>query len=236
PDLHVQEAVNAIRQQCPKADPQVLCDHVEIQDPQWQMAIEGYIGGNRFGILVQPEYEAEAIRIVRRLTGKQRNKAKVIQGEQARKDADKLTVPEDSIFHVMRFSHRIAEHYLKASYASVLRVDDADSLRLTRRGVTVDGMGSGNYALFRCDIDDSQLFFGEAARERNLNAQRTELKKVQQAWQQADDSYRAAKSLYDQVKRFQHLEWMVIANNLLDAQRQLHDIEKTLASLDLSDH
>ena len=232
----VQEALKAIRQQCPKADPRVLCDHVEIHDPQWQMAIEGYVGGNRFGILVEPEYEAEAIRIVRRLAGKQRNKAKVIQGEQARRDAEKMTVPEDSIFQVMRFSHRIAEHYLKASYASVLRVDDAESLRLTRRGVTVDGMGSGNYALFRCDIDDSHLAFGEAARERNLKAQRLELEKVQQACQQADESYRAVKSLHDQVRRFQRLEWVAIANSLLDAQRQLHDIDKTLASLDLSDH
>lgn len=232
----VQEALKAIRQQCPKADPRVLCDHVEIQDPQWQMAIEGYIGGNRFGILVEPEYEAEAIRIVRRLAGKQRNKAKVIQGEQARRDADKLSVPEDSIFHVMRFSHRIAEHYLKASYAQVLRVDDAESLRRTRRGITVDGMGSGNYALFRCDIDDGQLTFGEAARERNLRAQRQELEKVQQACQQADDSYRSVKSLHDQVKRFQRLEWVTVANSLLDAQRQLHDIEKALANLDLGDH
>ena len=232
----VQEALKAIRQHCPKADPRVLCDQVEIQDPQWQMAIEGYIGGSRFGILVEPEYEAEAIRIVRRLAGRQRNKAKVIQGEQARRDAEKISVPDDSIFHIMRFHHRIAEHYLKASYASVLRVDDVESLRLTRRGVTVDGTGSGNYALFRCDMDDSQLVFGEAARERNLNAQRQELEKVQQAWQQANDNYRAVKSLHDQVKRFQHLEWVTVANNLLDAQRQLHDIDKTLASLDLSDH
>ena len=32
----------------------------------------------------------------------------------------------------------------------------------------------GNYALFRCDIDDSQLVFG-AARERNLRAQEQRL-------------------------------------------------------------
>src|SRR5690606_1903396 len=170
----VQEALKAIRQHCPQADPRVLCDHVEVQDPDWQMAIEGYIGGNRFGILVEPEYEAEAIRIVRRLPGRQQ-KAKVIQGEQARRDAEKLALPQDSIFHVLRFSHRTAEHYLKASYGNVVRVRDADTLRLTRRGVTVDGMGSGNYALFRCDIDDGLLVFGEEARQRNLRAQQATL-------------------------------------------------------------
>ena len=118
------EALAAIRRECPKADPRVLCDHVEVTDPDWQMAIEGYLGGARFGILVEPEFEAEAIRILRR-TGARRNRARVIQGEQARRDAERQSLPEDSIFHVLRFSHGVAEHYLRASYGSVVRVPDA---------------------------------------------------------------------------------------------------------------
>ena len=59
----VEEALQAIRQHCPQADPRVLCDHVEVQDPEWQMAIEGNIGGARFGILVESKFEAEAIRL-----------------------------------------------------------------------------------------------------------------------------------------------------------------------------
>src|SRR5690606_17670577 len=45
---YVEDALRAIRQQCPGADPRVLCDHVEVLDADWQMAIEGYIGGSRF--------------------------------------------------------------------------------------------------------------------------------------------------------------------------------------------
>ncbi len=232
----VEIAIQAIRQHCPQAEPRVLCDHVEVQDPQWQMAIEGYIGGARFGILVEPQYEAEAIRIVRRLAGKQRNRARVIQGEQARRDAENIHLPDDSLFHSLRFSHRTAEHYLKASYGTVIRVDDADTLRTTRRGITADGLGSGNYALFRCDLDDSQLVFGEAARERNLLAQRNALMELQESYQRSADDYRSVKNLYDQVKLFQPLNWVSTATQLLDAQRQLQETEKALDNLDLSDH
>ncbi|MBF1802678.1 ATP-binding protein [Alloalcanivorax profundimaris] len=232
----VEIALQAIRQECPQAQPRVLCDHVEVADPHWQMAIEGYIGGARFGILVEAEYEAEAIRIVRRLAGKQRNRARVIQGEQARRDAEKLSLPDDSLFHALRFSHRTAEHYLKASYGSVARVDDADALRTTRRGITADGLGSGNYALFRCDLDDGQLVFGEGARERNLNAKRDERLELEEHYQRAAQDYQAVKQLHDQVQAFQPLHWIAAAGQLLDAQRQLQETENALADLDLSDH
>lgn len=232
----VEEALQAIREQCPQADPRVLCDHVEVQDPEWQMAIEGYLGGARFGILVEPDYEAEAIRVVRRLAGRQRNKARVIQGEQARRDAEKAALPAESIFHVLRFSHRTAEHYLKASYGNVVRVGDAETLRRTRRGITSDGLGSGNYALFRCDLDDSQLVFGETARERNLYAQRNALMDVQESYRHASDDYQAVRQLQQQVLEFKPLDWVDTVTHLLQCQRQLSDTEQALANLDLSDH
>ncbi|MFT7131057.1 MAG: hypothetical protein ACI89U_003184, partial [Gammaproteobacteria bacterium] len=54
----VATALEAIRTQCPAAKPTVLCDFIEITDPKWQMAIEGYLGGARFSIIVEPEHEA----------------------------------------------------------------------------------------------------------------------------------------------------------------------------------
>lgn len=233
---YVEEAVLAIKNQCSQADPRVLCDHVEIVDSAWQMAIEGYIGGARFGILVEAEHEAEAIRIVRRLKSKQRNNARVIQGEKARQDAEKLSLPEDSIFHAMRFSHRTAEHYVKASYGNVVCVNDAEQLRKTRRGITADGMGSGNYALFRCDVEDSQLVFGEAARERNLQAQRQALHECEQQLDHANNHYQSVYQLSQQVDRFKALAWSACFNGLLEVQRNLEGTEKDLANLDLSDH
>ncbi|MAT49617.1 MAG: hypothetical protein CMK32_00315 [Porticoccaceae bacterium] len=232
----VDEALSAIRKACPQADPRVLCDHVEVTDPDWQMAIEGYLGNARFGILVEPEFEAEAIRIVRQLAGTRRNRARVIQGEQARRDGERQSLPEDSVFHVLRFSHGVAEHYLKASYGNVVRVPDAATLRLTRRGITADGLASGGYAMFRCDLNDSELVFGEAARERNLRAQLASLQAIQLQHQQANDAYQAVRQLQQQVNRFQPLHWVETVSELIDNQRQLREVERDLENLDLSDH
>lgn len=232
---HVDRALQAIRQQCPKADPRVLCDYVEVMDPEWQMAIEGYIGGARFGILVEPDFEAEAIRIVRSLSG-QKNGARVIQGDQARRDSEKKSLPQDSIIHVMRFGHRIAEHYLRASYGDVVRVSDANILRNTRRGITKDGLGSGNYAMFRCDLEDDQLVFGESARERNLLAQQKTLQLLQEKSIQANNDYQAVKQVSDQIKLVKTLDQAAVVMRMLDSQRQLRQVEQQLQNLDLSEY
>lgn len=233
---YVDDALAAIRQHCPQANPRVLCDQVEVTDPAWQMAIEGYIGGSRYGILVEPEHEAEAIRIVRQLAGRDRNRARVVQGERARQDAERLSLPDDSILKVMRFNHRVAEHYIRASYGSVLRVADADSLRQTRRGITRDGMGSGNYALFRCDIDDSQLLFGVAARQRNLQAQQAQLEQLQIQRHGLSQQCNHLQQLISQLQRIQPLDYQARASQLLETQQQLHRVEQQLSQLDLSGH
>ncbi|HET8706452.1 MAG TPA: ATP-binding protein, partial [Pseudomonadales bacterium] len=129
---YVENALALIRARCPQADPRVLCDHVEVKDARWQAAIEGYLGGARFGILVNPEYEAEAIKLVRSMPGRD-VKARVIQGTKAKEDADRLAKVEDSIVEVLSFTHAVAKTYLLASYGNVVRVENAEALRHTRR-------------------------------------------------------------------------------------------------------
>lgn len=233
---HVQAALAAIREHCPQADPRVLCDYIEVSEPEWQMAIEGYIGGARFAILVEPEFEAEAIRIVRALAGKNRNRARVIQGDKARRDAERLSLPSGSIVEVMQFSHRTAEHFLRASYGSVLRATDAEALRGTARGITADGLGSGNYSLFRCDLDDGELVFGTAARERALIAQRSAQATLVEEGNAANDHYHAARRLLEQIERIRPLQLGSVIESMLACQRQLRAVEQQLAALDLSEH
>ncbi len=236
----VEAALKAIRQQCPEADARVLCDHVEIIDPQWQSAIEGYIGGNRFGILVEEAYEAEAIRIVRNMAGRGGNQsinnAKVIQGSKARSDAarDQRNHDAHAICHVMSFTHATAEAYIRASYGNVLRVNSAEELRNTRRGVTQDGMASGNYTLFRCDISDDSLVFGQGARARALLAKRELLSATLEQYQAANDDYNALHNVQRAIDNLKVIDYADQLSQVLSLQRKEDSARKALTSLDLS--
>ncbi|OUS17945.1 hypothetical protein A9Q88_01865 [Gammaproteobacteria bacterium 50_400_T64] len=231
---HVEAAINAINHQCPQACAAVLCDFVEIIDPKWQMAIEGYMGGARFAIIVEPSYEAEAIRVVRGMKGG-RNNARIIQGEKAQRDAAKIVLAQYSVVELMAFDHKIVEYYLQASYGSVLRVKDEESLRRTRRGVTSAGLGSGNYAMFRCDLNDADLVFGRGARQRALEAKRRELNELQDQRQQQEDEYRQAARLYELIESVKAVQCSELLTEMLRLYRARQQSEEQLQNLDLSD-
>jgi len=232
--VFVETAIKAIAQQCPQARPSVLCDFISISDPKWQMSIEGYLGGNRFCILVEPDYEAEAARIVRNLPGR-RNGAKVIQGWKAQRDASKLSNQATSIIEVMDFDHRIAEHYIKGAYGNVLLVVDENALRETARGITPDGLGSGGYSIFRCDIEDSDLVFGQGARERALQAKVSQLQELETASYRAEQSARQAAVVLAAIDKIRAVYISDVIRDMLELYRSIEADRTSLTALDLSD-
>lgn len=231
---YVDRALAAIRAQLPQADARVLCDHIDVTEPRWQSAIEGYMGGARFGIVVDEDYEADAIRVVRSMPGRD-NRARVIQGAKALRDAARLKPPAHSILHVMKFTHRVVEAYVAASYGAVERVESAEELRNTARGVTADGMGSGGYSMFRCDIADADLVFGAAARERALKARRDELTQLTTERQEANDRLQEVQRLLEGVDRLQSLAYGDTLQAMLAAHRDLRSTELLLSQLDTSE-
>ncbi|WP_020410143.1 ATP-binding protein [Hahella ganghwensis] len=230
---HVKMALEAIRRECPQADACVLCDFVEIKDPKWQKAIEGYIGGARYSIIVDPDWEAEAIRIVRYMKGG--NNARVIQGEKARRDCERMKLDQASVINVMEFSHATAKYFLTASYGNVLRVKSEEELRMTRRGITANGLGSGAYSMFRSDIDDSELVFGQEARERALEAKQRELELIREEHQQAADHYRQLQQLLAAIDQIKPLNYADRLKDMLSLHRELREAEERLSQLDLGD-
>ncbi|MEW5250604.1 ATP-binding protein [Microbulbifer discodermiae] len=230
----VEQALATIREQCPQADPRVLCDYIEVLDERWQMAVEGYLGGARFAILVEPEYEAAAIRIVRGLTGRN-NRARVVQGDRARRDAERSDPPKGSIVELMEFNHRTAEYYLRASYGSVIQVRDEQELRGTRRGLTADGLASGNYSMWRCDIDDSDLVFGQGARTRALAAQQQALEQLLQEAGQVNQQLQLLRRVATALGELAPPSLQVQVDAALAAQRDWRSAEQGLQNLDLSD-
>jgi len=189
----------------------------------------------RFSIIVDADYEAEAIRIVRALPGRD-NRARIIQGDKARCDTERMSLPADSIIHLLSFNHATARHYLTASYGNVVQVASAEELRHTRRGLTTDGMGAGGYSMFRCDLPDSDLVFGVAARKRALKAKQDELTALEEQWQQANDHMQIVARLLGNVRRLQPLQHADTITDMLAAHRELQKLENLLAQLDLSEH
>ncbi len=51
----------AFREQGIRSIPRIFRDLLEIIDPRWQNAVEGYLNTQRFYIIVEPQYYSEAL-------------------------------------------------------------------------------------------------------------------------------------------------------------------------------
>ena len=155
-------ALERIRERLPDAGVQVLCDLVEPVSEEWQGAIEGYMDGARFNLIVKPDWEARTIDFLQSWGAR----SKVVQGKRCLERADQSRVPGTSIIHELRTDHPIARAYLIEQFGSVVKVADSEELRRTPRGLTNDGKGSGAMTMFICERRDFVL--GRKARERAL--------------------------------------------------------------------
>lgn len=225
-------ALQALRQNLPKSEPLVFCDLVGVRDPAWQAALEGYLDSNRFVLIVSPEYEARAKRLVSSLG---RPSAHVVQGERALRDASRREIPADSIVNLFEVKHPIARAYLVSAYGSVVQVRDTEALRHTPRGVTQDGQGSRSYKMFDCLVGDDNLVFGKSGRERQLRALQQQLEEVRIEREAVD----ARLADLGQVRRLcQAVMSLTVerpVRTLLTAARAILGYRERISQLDLSD-
>lgn len=159
---NVELAVTRIREVHPEANALVLCDLVEPVSEAWQAAIEGYLGGARFNIIVDPGWEREIMNLVRANNWR----VSVVQGSMCLREAERAVLPVDSIVHELRTANPIARAYLVEQFGPVVKVPDTETLRTTRRGVTKDGKGAGSRTMYVAEAKD--LVFGQKARQRQL--------------------------------------------------------------------
>lgn len=241
PDLppHVELAVRYLEEHLPGARPRVLCNLVQPRDgSRWINAIEGLLGGNRYVILVDAEFEARAIRAVRHdLPGsrQRQSEASVVQGALARQRTENQALPPESILQELVIQDETARAYLTASYGRYLKVADAEALRSTVQGLTVDGMGSGGFKMFRSWLEDGELAFGaEARRKRSVRLGR----EVEEKKYAIRDHEARARELGAWGARLAGLSVRSLApmvDQFVEHQRALNAMMAQLASLDDTD-
>jgi predicted nuclease with TOPRIM domain len=160
--------LQVLRAELPQCKPRVLCDVVEVSKPEWQSAIEGYLGRDRFTVLYDRDYETEVVKLARAFRRERAGPPGDISVPQLTLAiSDRPHVDDASIVHVIavRSDHE-AEGYLKARYGRTLRVSDTVILKNTRSGLMQDGWSTQGYRYQRRHCLDEDLVFGAEIRRR----------------------------------------------------------------------
>lgn len=228
----VRRALALITSHIPEAAPCVLCDHVELADPAWQLAVEGLVGHNRFMLLVDPGVEA---RVIDLMVANGLNRIAILQGQKAAADAGRLALPENSMVHLLRFNHHLAESYFKARYGNVrLLADDTDPATVTR-GLKQNGLVCLNYRVFMTALSESELVFGAEARRRALAAQQAQLAELEALIEQERADFLLVQTLYDAARRFAPLDMSAALADVLETAAVRRENQRRLDALDLTE-
>lgn len=157
-----QKDIDIIKGCFPNANPIPICELLDIKDEEWQGAIEGFLGRNRFAIVVNRDYEIEATDLLR----DKNLKSKVIQGNKILKDYERYPreIKHNSIANLFTFENEIAEAYIKLNYGNVLQYNNTKTLTKAARGLKKDGLAANGYATFKCGLDESECYIGEATK------------------------------------------------------------------------
>jgi energy-coupling factor transporter ATP-binding protein EcfA2 len=164
----VEHFLPILRAQLPQCKPRVLCDVVEVTKPEWQPAIEGYLGFDRYTILYDRNYETQVVALAkafRRDNPGRRGNISVPQLSLAIEDHPH--VDATSIVHVISVSNDSeATGYLKARYGRTLMVRDTETLRKTRSGIMPDGWSTQGYRYQQRLSPEEDLVFGAEIRRK----------------------------------------------------------------------
>lgn len=230
-DAH--EAVDLIERELPEARPHLLAQLVEPRSgTHWQNAIEGYMGGDRFALIVEAGWEARCARLVKRQFPVR--SPKVVQGRKAMDDTEGRQLEARAILHELQCAHPVAKAFLMAQYGRVRKVDSEDELARTPQGLMEQGLGSRGYGMFACRETDANLAFGEAARQRRRQWCETELLRLQRELSAAST---LRQSLNAVTRMFAGAAFAPMAPLLLavlESQIQHANAVNALAALDLT--
>jgi hypothetical protein len=173
PPPWAQATLQYIQEHYSDANPVFLCDLINgVREKSWQAAIEGYIGNDRFNIVVDAKYEARVDRLLERFRGRS---AAMIQGQLAlealaQRRAKGRRLEQDSMVREIVSDNEVALAYLEVSYGNVIKVPDNGDLSKVPRGIKRTGRGAGSLKTYDV-LDRAQyLYFGREAVEARKRA------------------------------------------------------------------
>jgi len=158
-----------------RSEPRVFSDLLEIIDPRWQNAVEGYLNTQRFYIIVEPQHYRVALDVYNRI----RKEVHTVGLVNTNKLNLKIGADMDSLAYVIKSENRWANAYAIYLLNRVIRCEDVQSLKDLNVAITADCMLYQNNAVRKIDERVYETpYIGAYAFEVQLKNKQAELETV----------------------------------------------------------
>lgn len=160
--------------------PTPVCDLVKVTDPQWQPAIEAYLGRNVEAVLLRDVVEEDkAFDVYRSLQGRRTiYGVKIVRSDKARPGHSQPAA--DTVASLIQGNNQVAVAYLRGKLGNLKRASTAQEALRGERTLTLDGMlvGPGDFERLRL-VPEADLQIGAGAKDQvdGLRAESRDLNK-----------------------------------------------------------
>jgi uncharacterized protein YPO0396 len=158
----------------------ILSDLIEVKDEKWRNAVEGYIGGNKFTLIVPPQYAKKALEIYKAMNSDRYYKAAVIDTEEVRKDVRQSM--KNALAEEVETTVDYARAYVDYLLGRVIKCGSIEELRDNKTGITADCVLYQGYKLQHINPKEykENAFIGRKAVENRLSQLNDNLKYLQE--------------------------------------------------------
>jgi hypothetical protein len=204
-----------------RSEPRIFSDLLEITDPAWQNAVEGYLNTQRFYIIVEPQYYRVALEVYNRIKKEVHTVGLV--------NTNKLDINASadvaSLAYVIKSDNRWARAYAFYLLNRVIRCEDVQSLKDHKVAITADCMLYQNYAVRKIEGRVYQTpFIGVHAFEVQLKNKQLELEGVNEDIVAAEKKLKQLKQI---LEKLEVCKVDLIEDNL-NAPKALKDINEQI--------
>lgn len=215
-----------------------LCDILQIPDPEWQNAIEGILGFNRFVLLVPPAHYDAAMQIYRKHKDAIHGATLLDTESILQQKTEHAPRNSDSLASEIQTNHPAARAYVDLLLGNYAKCDNIEQLRNHRTAITRE-------CFIRRNFTDSHLnpqvyrrwFIGERAAPRQIEQRETRIKEIAGQLTQLNKRETALRERIalsrDKIRPLIELEHALEAIAMLPERNTQHaTLTKELAALD----
>lgn len=209
----------------------VFCDLLEIRDESWRDAVEGFLGGKRFDLLVPPERYDEALSIYER-EKRAHNITRVGLVNLKKMSAEGKTALPGSLAEVVEAKTEQAKIYLNFLIGNVIRCDDEQKLKKYFRSITRTVMiYSGHVARQKPFEDFEEKYIGRHGIELMKESIRRRIEKRNGEWVAVNNGSKTLKIFADLADTTRKAPEQIRErrNDLVEKARALRDMTSAQA-------
>ena len=163
----------------------ILCELLEITDPDWANTIEDYLGQQRFNLIVEPRYFDEALNVYNQV--KDTLDIYSIGLVNTKKIQHFTNYRENSLASIITSENIDAEHYINMICGNLIMVDDVSDLEKYPQAITKSGMVYRSYTVRSLYNKTEKPFIGKKARTSQLENWRLKAKDLKDQHQEISD-------------------------------------------------